>query len=86
MAATKAKVTPETHVNVTMKGEVHTYALATGGSASIESWANTLSDLTGWKADFLVGELVTRLQKKYGTELQTSAGDLCPIRFLVTKA
>jgi hypothetical protein len=86
MAEAKTKVTRETLVNVTMKGEVHTFTVGGGGSHSIESWANSLSDLTGYKRDFIVEKLVEGLTKRYSYVLPTSAGDLCPIRFLVTKA
>jgi hypothetical protein len=84
--ATKPKVTPDTLVNVTMKGEKHTFTIGWGEDGSITSWANTLSDLTGWKAEYLVEQIVAGLNKGYGYEFATAAGDLCPIRFLVTKA
>jgi hypothetical protein len=54
------------------------------GSAALASWSNTLSDLTGYRPDYIRNRLLTTLPTQYGVELITAAGDLCPITFLVT--
>lgn len=78
-------VTADTLVVVTMKGEQHTFALA-GGAREIKAWAGSLSDLTGYRPQFIVDLLLERLENNYGYELQTACAGLCPIKFLVTKA
>lgn len=80
---TKPSVTPDTVVAVTIKGHKHTFQF--GEPAAIRSWANSLEDLTGYRAEVLIEKLVERLTGSYGLEIETAAGDLCPIRFLVTK-
>lgn len=86
MAVARKTITPETLVNMTLKGEQHTFALAAAQEGSVEAWANTISDLSGYKPEFIVGEIIKGLTRNYGVELPTAAGDLCPIRFLVTRA
>jgi hypothetical protein len=65
---------------------VSVYAIGGGGAAELESWANTLSDLTGYKPEYIIKTVVEKLNRGYGCEIVTAAGDLCPIRFLVTRA
>lgn len=77
-------VTEETPVTVVMKGEQHVYSLAGAGSAALASWSNTLSDLTGYRPDYIRNRLLATLPTQYGVELITAAGDLCPITFMVT--
>lgn len=77
-------VTPDTPVTVNLLGTRHAFKLAGTGPAPITSWAQSLSDLTGYQADHLIRVITTGLARNYGTVLATAAGDLCPIRFLVT--
>lgn len=81
--ASDTSVTPDTVVAVTMLGAKHSFTFAK--PASLRRMANTLEDLTGYRAEHIIDTVVTRLgQAGYGTELSTSAGALCPIRFLIT--
>jgi hypothetical protein len=75
-------ITTDTPITVILKGRHGLYTL--WGSAKLGSCANTLSDLTGFTAEHIRGELLTGLSTHYGIELATAAGDLCPIRFSVT--
>jgi hypothetical protein len=77
-------ITADTRVVVTMKGEQGSYGLAGSGGAALSSWANTLSDLTGYTTEALILEITDGLGTAYGVTLSTSAGDLCPIKFLIT--
>jgi hypothetical protein len=84
--ATKTPVTRETPVMVVMKGEQHTFTVGSGGQHSVESWANTLSDLTGYNREFVVREIIKGLRRRNFAEIPTAAGNLCPIRFEISRA
>jgi hypothetical protein len=82
----KQKVTRDTIVVVSMKGETGVYTIVAPGEHTLASWANTLSDLTGYKPEWIIERVVSVLNRRYGCEVPTAAGELCPIRFLVTRA
>lgn len=87
MMATKDKpVTAETLVTVRLHGEKNPYPIGDSGAHAIDSWANTLSDLTGYKPEFLVEKMVHGLSGRLNMKMQTACAGLCPIYFIVQKA
>jgi hypothetical protein len=82
------KTTPDTLVTVTMTGRKGVYTIAHGnGKHSIEAWANTLADLTDYRPEYLIPLMVNTLKPgRLNMKIPTSAGDLCPIEFIVQKA
>lgn len=74
------EVTDASYVAVVMRGEHGYYTL--GKPASLTHWANKLSDLTGYKAEYLVSTLLAALATQ--REAEVSACGWCPIRFEVT--
>lgn len=76
-------ITEETSVSVVLKGRAGLYII-TDLAGHLAGVANTLSDLTGYPAEHVRATLLEKLPTNYGVELTTSAGTLCPIRFVVT--
>lgn len=76
------EVTAETQVTVVMQGEHGYYSFGT--ASTLASWCNTLSDLTGYTSEHALETLLSKLPTRYDVILRTAAGDLCPIKFLVT--
>lgn len=76
-------ITEETPVSVVVKGEKGLYGIV-DLAGPLGSVSNTLSDLAGYTVEHVRSTLLDTLPHRYGVELDTVAGELCPIRFLVT--